>query len=386
MYLENNFKKQFSKAIDILEILEEAGYQAYFVGGCVRDYLMNNEFADIDITTSATPEQVKNLFQKTFDTGLQHGTVTVLYDKIPYEITTFRSESNYINHRSPKNVEFITTLEGDLERRDFTINALTLDKNGKVTDLHNGLLDIENKIIRTVNEPNERFSEDALRMLRAFRFASKLNFTIDKQTLQAIVDNAKLIEYISIERIVAELRKLFVGENNTYAIQQLQETNIHSYMPFLKHIRKYTDQANFTFTQSLFYLADINEIPLEEIRKLKLSNKELSEIKEYIIIKTMFENNITLQEIIYKNERSKVNFVNNIYKFVQCEELDNISLPIMNFSEIDINVQAIIAIFPERKVGPWIKEIIHEIENAIIHEKLENKKENIIEFINNRNN
>lgn len=168
--VRNNFNNKFKGAIDILKIFNQNGYEAYFVGGCVRDYLLGEDFSDIDITTNALPEEVKKVFRKSIDTGIQHGTVTILVNGDSYEVTTFRTEEDYINHRSPEKVEFVSNLREDLDRRDFTINAMALDYSGKLFDYHNGDSDLTSKIIRTVNNPNERFYEDALRMLRAFRF------------------------------------------------------------------------------------------------------------------------------------------------------------------------------------------------------------------------
>ena len=204
----NNFNEKFNSAINILEKFNEAGYEAYFVGGCVRDYLLNDEFSDIDITTNALPEEVKQIFRKSIDTGIQHGTVTILVDEDSFEVTTFRTEDDYIDHRTPEKVEFVSDLKEDLDRRDFTINAMALDSNGKLYDYHCGERDLRNKVIKTVNNPNERFFEDALRMLRSFRFSSKLGFEIEENTLKAIKNNAELIKFVSIERIVNEFRKL----------------------------------------------------------------------------------------------------------------------------------------------------------------------------------
>ena len=207
--VRNNFKNKFKGAIDILKIFNQNGYEAYFVGGCVRDYLLGEDFSDIDITTNALPDEVKKVFRKSIDTGIQHGTVTILVNGDSYEVTTFRTEEDYTNHRSPEKVEFVSNLREDLDRRDFTINAMALDYNGKLFDYHNGDSDLSSKIIRTVNNPNERFYEDALRMLRAFRFSSKLSFEIENNTLNAIKKNAELIKFVSIERIVNEFKKLY---------------------------------------------------------------------------------------------------------------------------------------------------------------------------------
>jgi len=201
----------------VLSTLINNGYKAYFVGGIVRDYLLNNVYKDIslldiDITTNARPDEVKLLFKNTYDTGIKHGTITVVYDNIKYEITTFRKEYKYINNRFPKKVKYINKLKSDIKRRDFTINAIAMDKNLKIIDYFNGISDIENKVIRTVGNPNIRFKEDALRMLRAIRFSCNLNFTINSNTLQSIMKNKSLLENISNERIYSEFKKAINGD------------------------------------------------------------------------------------------------------------------------------------------------------------------------------
>lgn len=201
----------------IISILCENGYKTYAVGGCVRDYIMGNDFADVDITTSAKPEQVERILEnnniKYIETGLKHGTVTAIIDHIPYEITTFRTDGLYLDNRHPKNVEYVSDLKTDLLRRDFTVNAIAYNDFDGFVDLSNGIEDVKNKIIRTVGNPQQRFKEDALRIIRALRFSSVLGFDIDKETSNAILDNASLLKNISAERIFSELNKLLLGDN-----------------------------------------------------------------------------------------------------------------------------------------------------------------------------
>ncbi|MCR4588393.1 MAG: CCA tRNA nucleotidyltransferase [Lachnospiraceae bacterium] len=196
---------------NIISTLQEAGYEAYAVGGCVRDSILGNEPADWDITTSAVPFDVKKLFRRTVDTGLKHGTVTVLMDKTGYEVTTYRIDGEYEDGRHPKEVTFTRELKEDLRRRDFTINAMAYNDDTGVVDLFGGMEDLEKKVIRCVGEPKERFSEDALRMLRAIRFAARLDFTIEEKTLDAIKDLAPTLSKVSAERIQAELNKLLIS-------------------------------------------------------------------------------------------------------------------------------------------------------------------------------
>ena len=378
--MQNIFEQKFGKAIDILKIIEKNGYEAYFVGGCVRDYLLDVDFSDIDVTTNALPEQVKEIFGKTIDTGLQHGTVTVIFKGEAYEITTFRTESDYSNHRAPDKVEFVRNLKEDLDRRDFTINAMAMDSRGVIYDFHNGVTDLKNGVIRTVNNPSERFYEDALRMLRAFRFSSKLNFEIEESTFFAIKKNAKLIEFVSVERIVSEFKKLLAGVGCKNSLEKLISSEIHKYIPFLKYIKTYQDLSPYTFTQSLYYLSYFNNIDSVELKKLKLSNIEIKKIKKYENIKYALDSNTPLELILYKHEKEDVQFVSALFKYYTTEYIANIRLKIHSFYDVEITSKEIIDTI-NLKPGPWIKDIISQIEKNILLNKLNNRKEEIIDFL-----
>ena len=197
----------------IINVLMKNGYEAYAVGGCVRDSILGRVPEDWDITTSAQPEQVKALFHRTIDTGIQHGTVTVMMDKEGFEVTTYRIDGEYEDSRHPKNIEFTSNLEEDLKRRDFTINAMAYNPKDGLVDIFGGIEDLNKKIIRCVGNANDRFSEDALRILRAVRFAGQLGFAIEEQTKEAIVALAPTLKNISAERIRVELDKLLMGKH-----------------------------------------------------------------------------------------------------------------------------------------------------------------------------
>ena len=211
-YIINNFYKN--------------SYEAYMVGGCVRDSLLGVEPKDYDITTSAKPEETISLFEKTIPTGLKHGTITVIINSTPYEVTTFRTEGTYLDNRRPSSVDFVTDIKEDLSRRDFTINALAYNENTGLIDYFNGVNDIKNKIIRCVGDADKRFKEDALRMLRAIRFSCQLTFDIEENTLKAIKDNYKLIENISFERIRDEICKILISPNPSRGLELLKDTNL----------------------------------------------------------------------------------------------------------------------------------------------------------------
>lgn len=207
------------KANYVIHTIQAAGYEAYAVGGCVRDSILGRKPQDWDITTSATPWQIKELFPRTIDTGLQHGTVTVMVDKEGFEVTTYRIDGAYEDGRHPSEVIFTPNLEEDLKRRDFTINAMAYNEEKGLVDLYGGLKDIELGIIRCVGNPMERFGEDALRILRAIRFSAQLGYEMEEKTVEAIRELAPTLEKISAERIQAELLKLLVSPHPEYLRQ-----------------------------------------------------------------------------------------------------------------------------------------------------------------------
>lgn len=206
MLLPDNIK-------NILTAITSKGFEAYVVGGAVRDFLLDRPISDYDITTNALPEEVKSIFSKTVDTGLKHGTVTVIEGGVAVEVTTYRVDGAYEDHRRPVTVEFSKDLKSDLGRRDFTMNALACDENGVITDYFGGIDDIRNRIIRTVGVADDRFEEDALRMLRAIRFACSTGFDIDEEIIKSISRKASHILYVSGERIKQEMDKVLMSDN-----------------------------------------------------------------------------------------------------------------------------------------------------------------------------
>ncbi len=200
----------------IINTLQRAGYEAYAVGGCVRDTILNREPDDWDITTSAKPMEIKRLFPVTIDTGIQHGTVTVLKNHVGYEVTTYRIDGEYVDNRHPKEVIFTANLKEDLLRRDFTINAMAYNHEEGIIDEYGGLDDIRDGIIRCVGNPYDRFSEDALRIMRAVRFSAQLGYRIEEETSKAIVKLSPNLASISAERINTELTKLLISPNPDY--------------------------------------------------------------------------------------------------------------------------------------------------------------------------
>lgn len=213
------------KANEIITTLTDAGYEAYVVGGCVRDAILGREAADWDITTNAKPEKIKALFSRTVDTGLQHGTVTVLNGKEGFEVTTYRIDGEYRDGRHPESVSFTSNLIEDLKRRDFTINAMAYSAKEGLVDAFDGLGDLQKGVLRCVGDPSERFTEDALRILRAVRFSAQLNFAIEEETKKALAEFAPRLTKVSAERIQVELLKLLTSDHPE-VFRQVWETGI----------------------------------------------------------------------------------------------------------------------------------------------------------------
>lgn len=219
----------------IVDTLISNGYEAYAVGGCIRDSILNKEPKDWDITTQAKPEEVIKLFDKVILTGIKHGTVTVVVNREGYEVTTYRTDGEYEDNRHPKEVKFVSCLKDDLARRDFTINAMAYNEKDGLIDYFNGIKDLNNKVINTVGDPKKRFSEDALRMLRAIRFSAQLNFSISSNVLIAIKEFSSNLRNISKERIREEFNKTLIS--NPRNIQLLKETETLEYIiPNIKNI------------------------------------------------------------------------------------------------------------------------------------------------------
>ncbi|WP_353937845.1 CCA tRNA nucleotidyltransferase [Fructilactobacillus ixorae] len=247
-----NLPAAFVDAQRVLQVIEQHGYEAYFVGGSVRDTLLHLPIHDVDLATSAYPAEVKQLFACTIDTGIEHGTVTVRYHRHSFEITTFRTESGYQDYRRPDQVTFVRSLQADLMRRDFTVNALAMRENGEVIDLFHGLSDLQAHIIRAVGDPDHRFREDALRMMRAVRFGSQLDFTIEPVTLAAIQTNRALLAKIAIERIHVEFVKMLLGLAPLRGLQQMLTTHLLDYLPVLNQFGKQlTEVVNRPLAQQL---------------------------------------------------------------------------------------------------------------------------------------
>lgn len=305
----------------IIDILSENGYNAYAVGGCIRDTIMNNQPSDWDICTSSTPEETleclkrKNVSQN----GLKHGTVTVVFDKIAYEITTFRVDGKYNDNRHPENVTFVRNLKDDLARRDFTINALAYNDKEGIQDFFDGQKDIENKVIRCVGNPDTRFNEDALRILRALRFASVLGFDIDQKTSDSIHRNKNLLTNISSERIMSEFTKMIMGKNTEKILLEysdvicvfipeikkiigLKQKNPHHIYDVWKHtVKVVSNIPNEKVLRLAAFFHDIGKAECFTVDKNNIGHfyghPKISEEKTFKILKRLRYDNKTIKQV-----------------------------------------------------------------------------------------
>lgn len=264
----------------IIRTLEEHGYEAYVVGGCVRDLVLGREPEDWDITTSAQPPQVKALFRRTIDTGIQHGTVTVMLGDEGYEVTTYRTDGEYEDHRHPREVLYTPDLREDLKRRDFTINAMAYHPERGMVDLFDGAGDLQRRCIRCVGNPQKRFEEDALRMLRGIRFAAQLEFHVEENTMRAIAEKAPTLVNVSAERIRMELTKLLVSDGCDRLLQIAETGLCHCFLPEL-------DAMLTTRQQNPHHCYDVGRHSIKVIQYVNEMYKENSDAfsqKEHVML------------------------------------------------------------------------------------------------------
>lgn len=394
----------FQKALPLLKRIENAGFEGYFVGGCVRDTLLKREIHDIDIASSALPNEIESLFPHTIDLGKEHGTIIVVYQSETFEITTFRVESEYSDFRRPDHVQFVRNLKEDTLRRDFTINALALDRKGKLYDYHGGLQDLNDGLIRAVGQAQERFIEDALRMIRAIRFASQLGFKIEENTLIAIQVLSENIQHLSMERIRVEFSKFLQGKYLYRVYPYLFESNLADYFPKFKRFELehalyqlgpkieayYQHQSNISERLIWALLLsemnrDINEIkPL--LKQWTHSNKDINDIIDMIkFMKVIKESENIIQDVYLIN----IELLSEIQLWFEINEMkyfrDFLSikrdLPIQDRSDIKIQGQEIIDILKLDKGGPIVGKIIQEMESKILMGQLLNEKVNIRDWI-----
>lgn len=398
--------EQFLAAQKVLVSLEQAGYEAYLVGGCVRDSLLGKEPADYDITTDAFPWEVQKIFPRNIPTGLQHGTVSVIQDQIVIEVTTFRVDGKYEDHRRPDRVSFVSNLRDDLMRRDFTINAMAMDRNGKVIDYANGRTDLKTGWIRTVGTAEERFAEDALRMLRACRFAAQLSFEIEESTQAAIKTCKASANYLAVERIVTEFEKIWRTKRPSKGLIPLLELGLLAELPPFHHLSvthnirkqewKNLDQLETQLEKWVYFLYLVyrnndnhkqvcytNLVAL--LPKFKFSNSEKKEIANLIALISDWNPILATKTgklLLLKHRLKRLQMAENLWQLIS-EQQSSLPLekwwkemPIHQFSELEINGNDLLRV-TGRAPGPWLKETLQYLFHQVAFGYIQNKKQEL---------
>lgn len=370
-------------AIHILRILNREGFDAFIVGGAVRDHLLDMPLSDVDITTSATPEEVLKLF-KGVPTGVKYGTVTIEFKGNKYEVTTFRSESGYSDFRRPEVVNFEKNVEEDVLRRDFTINGILIDSSGDYLDYVEGINDLKKGIIKTIGNPLERFNEDALRMLRAFYFQSKLGFKIDQNTLDSIKENRTLIKEVAGERVLDELNKMLRGKHLLLAFESIINTKVDEMLPGLSKGINYLyktkqDPKPIIFYSLAFSLNKLipsywkfsNDYKYKLKRIIELVNKEAlfmsEDLYHYGLEIVMIASEV---KMILKRPSQSKRSLEQIYNDLEIK------------SSLDLKFRAKdILDTTNRKAGAWVNNIINEIVTKVIKKELPNDYDKLKSFV-----
>lgn len=388
--------KEFIHAAKVIREIQNQGYEAYFVGGCVRDIFLNKPIHDVDIATSAYPEEVKQIFKRTVDVGIEHGTVLVLVEDKQYEVTTFRTESTYQDYRRPDQVTFVRSLAEDLKRRDFTINALAMNADAEIIDLFDGLADSRSQIIRAVGNPQERFHEDALRMMRGLRFASQLDFSIEANTLAAIKQFHFLLEKISVERITLEFVKLLLGVNRKAGLIPFVETDCYQYCPGLKKhgkaILRFSELPQLQIGSEsqawtlLIHFLGIKSAEIQSFLKAwKLSNQIMQRVQQlhhglthrlkgawntFELYSLGLEKALSVEELlIYFGETGNQEAVTKQFE----------ALPISERSQLAVTGNDLLNYF-DKKPGKWVGEVIGFLEVSVIYKEVDNEKATLLAF------
>ena len=382
----------FETGKTIIYTLKNAGFEAYFVGGAVRDHVMSGSIHDVDITTNAKPETVEELFPHTIDVGKEHGTVIVLIDHVTFEVTTYRTETDYTDHRRPDKVMFTSHLNEDLKRRDFTMNAMAMTEHYALHDPYNGQDSIRNKIIHTVGSAGERFNEDALRMLRAVRFMSTLKFKLADSVIDAIGKNSETISYVAVERIVVEMRKMYAGEDIKHAKQVLTDTNLIQYIPFFKdcHPNMLMTDVNH-LVDELFLQVYYESSLTASLNALKLPNSDKTDISNMLKLADDLKNDIHPLKIAFKNHFNtlkRLQYINNNNDILDVSATQSLSvavsshpaLPIQNRQDLEINGSTLMTVFNTRG-GPWIKSLLSRLEDEVLFNRLQNNQDEILEWV-----
>lgn len=354
-------------ALKLLKKIEDHGYKAYIIGGFVRDFLLGIQSSDIDITTDATPKELKEIFEDSLLPSEDYGSVKVLMNNIQFEITTFRMELNYVDNRHPAEIKYIDDLYQDLLRRDFTINTICMDSNGEIIDFLGGQDDLDNKIIRTVGKAREKLNQDSLRILRALRFATILNFDLDTEVVDAIFENKHLLKNLSYHRKKEELDKIFVSSHAKRGIGLLLNFKLDKELE-LSNLDK------VTYTDSLIGIWSI--LNVEDIYPFTNNEKELiKNINEVLKLDN-------LDPLVLYKYGLYVNSVAGDIKKIDKKDITKAynELIIKSKKDLDITSQDIMEVL-KKEPGNYLTEIYDDIIEEILYGRVENKKEKIVLYI-----
>ena len=356
------------KALNVLKTITNCGYSAYIVGGFVRDYTLGINSKDVDIATNATPKQIMEIFKTSVLPKEEYGSVTLYLKNDRFEITTFRKEIKYLNNRKPIEIEYIDDLIEDLKRRDFKMNTLCMDKNGNILDFFGGKNDIQNKIINTVGDSNYKFSQDSLRILRAIRFATILNFKLSDDVKSAIINNKHLLKTLSYSRKKQELDKIFLSTNSKYGVDLILELGLD------KELELYNIDKIKLSNDIISIWASIDS---SDNYKQEFSSSEKLIIKDVKDVISTGINNYSLYNYgLYINQIAAS--ILNIDKSFVVELYEK--LPIKSKKELDITSVEIESIL-NKKLGSQFTIIYRDIIDKIINNKLENNNEQIKKYI-----
>lgn len=354
------------KALKVLDEITSRGYKAYLVGGYVRNYLLGLPSNDVDITTNATPKELIEIFPESIPTE-DYGSVTINKKAGKYEITTFRKEFDYIDHRRPKEIKYIDDLYEDLLRRDFTVNTICMDKDKNIIDLLNGREDLEKKLIKSVGDPKVKFYEDALRMLRAVRFATILGFTLDDDVVEAIKENKQYIKELSYERKKEELDKIFSSPNAYEGIKLLLDLELDKEL----ELDRLKDVSPANSSLGIWSILDV-------VDKYPFTNNE----KELINLINCAIDNDNLDPMNLYTYGLYANSVAASIKNIDIKEITEAynNLVIHGRKELDITSEDIISII-NKPPGEYISNIYDDIEKEVLYKKLPNNRESIRNYI-----
>lgn len=357
----------YNTAIKMLNKLNENGFKAYIVGGFPRDLILNRKSLDIDICTDATPKQLKEIFKNSMLPKVQYGSVTVIYNKVRFEITTFRKDIKYENHRLPVKIKYIVNLLDDLKRRDFTINTLCMDKDGNIIDLLDGRKEIEDKKIKMVGNPKYKLKEDALRILRAIRFATILDFEIDSKLKKYIKKYGYLLKELSYFRKKEELEKIFLSTNVQKGIDLIKELKLDSYLE-LSNLDKVviTSSAIGIWAQlevdNIYVFNNHEKEFLKQIKSLLKENNLSNE--------TLYKYGLYISLIVGEIKGIDKKLINKLYN----------ELPIKSKKEINISAKDICNIL-NKEPGVYLKEIFETLEHQILEQNLSNDFDVLKEYV-----